>query len=70
MPLEMKYFVLNPEAKSYNDACARASQAAMDAYANVILETDPVLAEDLTKWSAIQAVAQSMMKPDEIGETE
>lgn len=48
MALEIKYFVLNPTSK--NQAHARASTVAMDAYAKAIYHTDPQRALDIWKW--------------------
>lgn len=45
--LEMKYFVLKPKG---NDAYARASRAAMRAYARAIHEENSALSHDLQAW--------------------
>ena len=53
MGLEMKYFVLKPRAKHRDDAFARASQRAMQAFAGCLRawKTEPELADDLDKWA-------------------
>ena len=51
MALEMKYFVLKPISNKKNDAYAHASRMAMITYASQIFDTDPVLADGLTKWA-------------------
>jgi len=50
MKLEMKYFILKPKAKSCNDIYAKASQAAMKAYADIVRPTQPEFASELDKW--------------------
>jgi len=45
--LIMKYFVLKPEGK---DQYAKASRAAMMAYASMIHKANPELAHDLWAW--------------------
>lgn len=47
MPLEYKYFVLKPRG---GDEYAKASRAAMLAYANAISDHDPELADQLGDW--------------------
>lgn len=54
MALEMKYFVLKPSGRS---PFSEASRAAMGAYADIIYDTDPCLAEELRNWAAREAVA-------------
>ena len=49
--LEMKYFVLKPRAKTRDDAYAKASHAAMYAYADSIEETNEALARELRLWA-------------------
>jgi hypothetical protein len=46
--LMMKYFVLKP---SGNDGYAKASRAAMRAYANNIREENPELCNELREWA-------------------
>lgn len=48
MALDMKYFVLNPHG---NDGHAKASRAAMNAYAAVIRAEDPERADALREWA-------------------
>ena len=59
MPLEMKYFVLKPRAKSKEDVFAIASQKAMFEYARTIQKVDAELAQKIRAWAreeyAIQA---------------
>ncbi len=62
MPLEMKYFVLKPEAKSTDDHFATASQDAMEIYADSIQEHDPVLASELRAWARNACDIQVRMK--------
>lgn len=47
--LEMKYFVLKPRG-AFEDPYAKASRAALKAYAESILEENPQLYGDLEKW--------------------
>jgi hypothetical protein len=58
MPLEMKYFVLKPRAKSKDDRFAKASQDAMCAYADSILQTDPILSKELSQWALNETIRQ------------
>lgn len=58
MALEMKYFILKPKAKTRNDPFAKASQMAMDAYANAIEDTDSKFAEQLREWVEKESVNQ------------
>jgi hypothetical protein len=46
--LEMKYFVLKPRGE---DAYARASRRAMRAYADAIMEANPILCAQLRAWA-------------------
>ena len=46
--LQMKYFVLKPHG---NDAYAKASRAAMRAYANHISDENKALCNDLREWA-------------------
>lgn len=48
--LEMKYFVLKPRSKSFNDLYAHASREAMKAYAEIIRYSNEILANELIKW--------------------
>ena len=59
MPLEMKYFVLRPKAKSKLDLYARASQLAMLEYANQIEAEDKEFAKSLRKWAKKEIKAQN-----------
>ena len=47
--LKMKYFVLKPEG-GFHDPYAKASRAAMKAYAETIMEENPSLYGDLERW--------------------
>jgi hypothetical protein len=47
--LEMKYFVLKPRG-AFEDPYAKASRAALKAYAEAILEENPQLYGDIEKW--------------------
>ena len=60
MGLEMKYFVLKPKAKHQQDEYARASQAALMAYANAIRNEDRDLAKGLSDWAINEAHLQSI----------
>lgn len=51
MGIKMKYFVLNPRSKDRFDPYAKASWAAMRAYANHIQYEDHKLATDLREWA-------------------
>lgn len=59
MSLEMKYFVLKPKAKTREDHYAKASQLAMQAYAQAIKKENPSLAEELEIWVTTESVNQS-----------
>ena len=48
--MRMKYFVLEPKAKQPNDISAKASCAALRAYAEVIKSSDPELASVIMRW--------------------
>ena len=61
MTLEMKYFVLKPEAKSRDDLFATASQEAMIRYAEIIEPIDSDLAEDLAIWAGREIVRQERL---------
>lgn len=47
--LKMKYFVLKPKG-GFNDAYAKASRAAIKAYADAVLAENPNLSHDLHMW--------------------
>jgi len=47
--LEMKYFVIKPKG-DFHDPYAKASRAAIKAYAEAILDENPQLYGDLEKW--------------------
>lgn len=47
MPLEIRYFVLNPKG---TDSYANASREALVAYAESIKNHDPALAKDIWEW--------------------
>ena len=47
--LQMKYFVIKPKG-GFRDPYAKASRAALKAYAEAILEENPQLYGDLEKW--------------------
>lgn len=51
--LKMKYFVLKPRG---GDAYAKASRAAMEAYAKVIDDENPVLAQQLKMWATDEKI--------------
>ncbi len=61
MALEMKYFVLKPSAKYPMDLYARASQAAMMAYAAEIEDTDEELCRELRDWVERESKRQDNM---------
>jgi len=58
MSLEMKSFVLKPRARTKYDLFAKASHAAMYAYADVIEEVDPELSNFLRNWAADEITRQ------------
>lgn len=58
--LQMKYFVLKPKGM---DIYAKASRAAMVAYADTIAEKNPDLSEDLFDWVE-RTEAESKIKKD------
>jgi len=49
--LEMKYFILKPRSKWYDDPNARASRQAMRAYADSIDFCDAELSAELREWA-------------------
>lgn len=57
MALEMKYFVLRPKGKDINDLHAAAARHAMLAYAEIIEDKDPELADSLREWSGRETEA-------------
>lgn len=61
MSLEMKYFVLKPEAKDKNDQFAKASQRAMLTYSKAIRRVDPVLANQLEAWAEKEKARQAIL---------
>jgi len=61
--LQLKYFVLKPKGK---DAYAKASRAALHAYADAILNENPLLAEDLRNWANREYTEQKQItRPEE-----
>ena len=50
MPIETKYFVLKPRAKSFPDQSAYSSRRALETYAAYIDATDAELATELRQW--------------------
>lgn len=61
MGLEMKYFVLKPRAKHRDDVFARASQRAMQTYADYIRSSGGVelsLANELHEWANREHIRQ------------
>ena len=58
--LKMKYFVLNPKAKTPDDIYARASRDAMQTYAEIIHDTNLELFNDLLKWVKEEARLSAM----------
>ena len=50
--LLMKYFVLKPKG---TDTYAKASRAAIRAYANIVLAENPVLSNELHEWADREA---------------
>lgn len=54
--LEMRYFILKPKG---NDPYARASRAAMRAYADVIRAENPEMAIDLDEWADRETVVKA-----------
>ncbi len=51
MGLDMKYFVLKPSSRIFEDPYANASRVAMHAYANSIASVNPELAKELREWA-------------------
>ena len=62
MPLEMKYFVLNPRSKQPYDPFALASREAMRMYAMTIESTDPELAKELREWAQEEVRKEVMLE--------
>lgn len=60
--LEMKYFVLKPRSKTVGDPYAKASRAAMHAYAKAIREENQRLAENLEDWAYKEGERESILK--------
>lgn len=54
MPLEMKYFVLKPKSKTWDDPYGVAARQALRAYANAIEDFDPELCGALTAWADVE----------------
>ena len=48
--LEMKYFILKPRSKKFDDPHAYASRKAMETYADAIVSKDRSLTEALRRW--------------------
>lgn len=61
--LQMKYFVLKPRG---DDAYAKASRAAMTAYAKAIEDENPILAQELKIWVTKEIRAKNE-QPEPIG---
>jgi hypothetical protein len=63
MGLHMKYFVLKPRAKARNDVFARASQVAMQAYADHLEAegADEDFARELGRWSVQELLRQQRL---------
>ena len=61
--LMMKYFVLNPtKADAYGDA----SREALVAYRDAVMDLNPTLARDLTRWlRQIEQEAEEQFREDE-----
>jgi hypothetical protein len=64
MKLEMKYFILKPEAKSKGDIFAEASQTAMHCYADIIRREHPHFAREIDSWAATETIRQQRMKDE------
>jgi len=56
--LQMKYFVLKPQAKDCYDMYARASQDAMIAYSERIRTTSPLFADQILCWAVKEKTKQ------------
>ena len=65
MPLEMKYFVLNPRSKKKHDHFAFASRKAMITYASYINSEDQELGKELFEWAERERIRQKDMPEDE-----
>ena len=52
--LRIKYFVLNPKSKFFNDKYAIASRQAIIAYARSIREEDDEFARELLNWIDVE----------------
>lgn len=61
MGLELRYFVLKPRAKAYDDVFAYASQMAMRCFSDFIEPVEPELATDLRKWADKEQTDQNKM---------
>ena len=51
MNVGLKYFVLKPRSKDFDDPYAEASRHAMLAYANTITHHDREFAEEIRQWA-------------------
>lgn len=66
--LEIKYFVLKPQSKFYEDPYAYASRCAMYEYAKAIENHDPKMANELNEWANKEAEHHLKLNPNHPGE--
>ena len=60
--LQMKYFVIKPKSKHYNDQFAHAARMAMHTYADCIEVEDAALAKELRSWVRTEELAARNMR--------
>lgn len=63
--LELKYFVLKPRSKRWDDNHAQASRKAMRAYASHIRDEDRALSDALFEWAQMESSRELELKPVE-----
>lgn len=68
MPLQVKYFVLKPRSKYCGDPHAKASRAAMLAYAESIASYDGALGMALADWASAEDKADFLAPVKEVKE--
>lgn len=58
----MKYFILKPKSKHFDDTYAQASRAAMRTFARYIQKANPGLHGELWEWANAEQMNESAMK--------
>lgn len=60
----MKYFVLSPRSKKYDDVFAHASREAMKTYADIIEQAAPDFAQEIRDWRSAEILRQTSIFND------